>query len=400
MMKTALLLVMWMISWSVVHAEDAPYYEVKAQPGDGIYSIMRRYDLDQYTCNFDQFYKLNKLERNARLLAGKSYQLPIQVYRFNGKTIRSTIGINDWNLAVAIQTYNEVMLEKEVRSTSFKKDLNLWVPHHILNCPQSATVVPEAPKIADENPEETGGKGKRQFDIFGSKYAHTPLLDNKLAGKVFYVVSGHGGPDPGAMSKRGKTFLCEDEYAYDVALRLCRHLVSHGATAYMVNRDPNDGIRSDKYLNCDEDEVLWGNVKMSYGQKTRLFQRSDIVNELFEKHKAQGVTEQLAIMIHVDSRSQSERTDVFFYHYPGNESGRKVAENLHRTMTDKYAKYRKGGYFHGTVSGRDLHMLRETKPLSVYVELANIHNPADQQRILLERNRQLLADWLFEGITR
>lgn len=398
MMKTAHLLVLWMISWSVVYAGEAPYFEIKAQPGDGIYSILRRFDLDQFSCNFDQFYKLNDLKRNARLLAGKSYQLPIQVYRFNGKTIRSSIGIDDWNLAIAIQTYNEVMLEKAVRETAFQKDRELWVPHHILNCPESTVNIPK-PSEGD-NPEETGAKGKRQFDIFGPKYAYTPLNSNQLAGKVFYVVSGHGGPDPGAMAKRGKTFLCEDEYAYDVALRLCRNLVANGATAYMINRDPDDGIRSDKYLDCDEDEVLWGNIKMSYGQKTRLFQRSDAINALYEKHKAQGVVEQLAIMIHVDSRSQSERTDVFFYHYPGNVSGQKVAKSLHRTMTAKYAKYRKGGYFHGTVSGRDLHMLRETKPLSVYVELANIHNPGDQQRILIERNRQLLANWLYEGLTK
>ncbi|PHN06748.1 N-acetylmuramoyl-L-alanine amidase [Flavilitoribacter nigricans] len=400
MMKTAHLLVLWMISWSVVHAEDAPYFEIKAQPGDGIYSILRRYDLDTYTCNFDQFYKLNNLKRNARLLAGKSYQLPIQVYRFNGKTIRSSIGIDDWNLAIAIQTYNEVMLEKAMRPTSFKKDRELWVPHHILNCPEADKEPAKPVAVEVDNPEETGAKGKRHFDIFGSKYAYTPLESNKLAGKVFYVVSGHGGPDPGAMAKRGKSYLCEDEYAYDVALRLCRNLISHGATAYMINRDPDDGIRSDRYLNCDEDEVLWGNIKMSYGHKTRLFQRSDAINALYEKHKAQGVVEQTAIMIHVDSRSQSERTDVYFYHYPGNASGKKVADALHSTMKAKYAKYRKGGYFHGTVSGRDLHMLRETQPLSVYVELANIHNPGDQQRILIERNRQLLADWLFEGLSK
>ncbi|MCB0633182.1 MAG: N-acetylmuramoyl-L-alanine amidase [Saprospiraceae bacterium] len=400
MMKTAHLLVLWILSWSVVHAEDAPFYEVTAERGDGIYSILRRYDLDQYSCNFDQFYKLNKLKRNARLLAGKTYQLPMQVYQFNGKTIRSSIGIDDWNLAVAIQTYNETMLEKAVRATSFKKDLQLWVPFHFLNCPDDKRNIPEPVAVEVENPEETGTAGKRVFSIFGQKYAYTPLVSKKLAGKVFYVVSGHGGPDPGAMAKRGNVTLCEDEYAYDVALRLCRNLVSHGATAYMINRDPNDGIRSDQYLQCDTDEVLWGNVEMSNRQKKRLFQRSDIINELYEKHLKQGVKDQLAIMIHVDSRSRSERTDVFFYHYPGNIEGHKKAEQLHRTMTSKYAKYRKGGYFHGTVTGRDLHMLRETKALGVYVELANIHNPGDQQRILVERNRQLLADWLFEGLSQ
>jgi N-acetylmuramoyl-L-alanine amidase len=43
-------------------------------------------------------------------------------------------------------------------------------------------------------------------------------------------------------------------------------------------------------------------------------------------------------------------------------------------------------------------MLRETKPSSVYIELANIANSSDQQRIIDPRNRQLLADWLAEGL--
>jgi N-acetylmuramoyl-L-alanine amidase len=45
-------------------------------------------------------------------------------------------------------------------------------------------------------------------------------------------------------------------------------------------------------------------------------------------------------------------------------------------------------------------MLRKTNPPTVYVELANIKNPTDQQRIVLEKNRQYLAEWLFEGLEK
>ncbi|MCB0635582.1 MAG: N-acetylmuramoyl-L-alanine amidase, partial [Lewinella sp.] len=234
--------------------------------------------------------------------------------------------------------------------------------------------------------------------IFGPDYAYTPLASNTLRGKVFYIVSGHGGPDPGAIGQRGNYRLCEDEYAYDVALRLCRNLIAHGATAYMINRDDNDGIRNDKFLDCDQDEVIWGGIEQSPIQRTRLTQRSDVINELYEKHRLQGVTEQTAIIIHVDSRSRSERTDVFFYHHPSSEEGNELAHRLHRVMRQKYRQYRTNGDYHGTVSGRDLHMLRECTPTSVYIELANIRNIYDQQRIILERNRQLLADWILEGL--
>ncbi|GJM35095.1 MAG: hypothetical protein DHS20C18_40960 [Saprospiraceae bacterium] len=376
--------------------ESTSFHQVKALPGDGIYSLLRRYQLDQFSCNFTKFYELNKLKRNARLIVGRDYQLPILIYTFNGKTIRSSIGVNDWDLAVTIQTYNEEMLTAQLRETSFKTNKVLWVPYHLLNCRDKQLDIASP---VENNPEEGPGKaGNRNFPIFGKDYAYTPLRSNKLKGKVFYVVGGHGGPDPGAMGRRGDYVLCEDEYAYDVALRLCRNLIAHGATAYMITRDPDDGIRSDKYLKCDTDEVLWGGTKMSYSQKTRLFQRSDIINELYEKHRLQGVVEQTMIVIHVDSRSKKERTDLFFYHFPGNSEGQTIAAALHKKMKQKYKQYRKGGFYHGTVSGRDLHMLRECKPRAVYIELANIRNTFDQQRIILEKNRQLIADWLFEAL--
>jgi len=80
----------------------------------------------------------------------------------------------------------------------------------------------------------------------------------------------------------------------------------------MITRDVNDGIRSDKYLKHDTDETVWGNYKIPFSQKARLFQRSDIVNELVDKNKKVGIKDQRLIAIHVDSRSKREQTDVFF----------------------------------------------------------------------------------------
>ena len=376
---------------------ETKYHQVSALPGDGIYSLLRRYELDKHSCNFNRFYELNKLKKSQHLIVGKQYYVPILIYTFNGKTIRSSIGINEWDLAVRIQEYNERMHERDLRNSSFKKDKVLWVPFHEINCPDKDLNIPAPISNNPEAVSKSGG-GNRKFPIFGPKYAYTPLKSNKLKGKVYYVVSGHGGPDPGAMERRGNYTMCEDEYAYDVALRLCRNLVAHGATAYMINRDPNDGIRSDKFLKCDYDEVLWGNIKMMRQQKPRLFQRSNIINELYKQNKLAGVSDQTAIIIHVDSRSKGERKDVYFYYQSSSSASRSLAYKLQKAMKRKYKKYRSNGQYHGTVSSRDLHMLRETEPKSVYIELANIKNTFDQQRIILESNRQAFADWLFEGL--
>jgi len=392
-----ILLIFWGISGALYgQGNSAKYYRSEARRGDGVYSLLRRYALDKYSCNFDAFYKLNKMRKNASLATGKTYNLPILLYVFDGKTIRSSVGIDDWDRALSIQKYNEAMLEERLRKESFKTDKILWVPYHQLNCPEEdLDILP--PVIS--NPEEDKA-GDRIFPIFGAPYSYTPLESSRLKGKVFYISSGHGGVDPGAMATRGGRTICEDEYAYDVSLRLCRLLIAHGATTYMVVRDEDDGIRSGEYLECDKDEKLWGGVRMVLQHKARLFQRSNIINELYEKHRQQGVKDQLLVEIHVDSRSRSERTDVYFYHHSSSDEGKELAEEMHRTLKAKYKQYRPGGHYHGTVTSRDLHMLRESKPNSVYVELANIRNYSDQARIVLESNRQLLANWLFEGITK
>lgn len=372
------------------------FLRAPARPGDGVYSLLRRYQLDGHSCNFDQFYSLNGLSRDAGLRVGAEYLLPIIVYTFDGRTIRSTIGNDDWDLAVTIRDYNRAMQTEALRESSYEDSGILWVPYHLLNCPEDQLSIPSP---VDNDPEnDQAADGRRVFPIFGPDYAYTPLASNRLRGKVFYVVGGHGGPDPGAIGQRGSYTLCEDEYAYDVALRLCRNLVAHGATAYMINRDNDDGIRNDKFLDCDTDEVIWGDIVQSRSQKTRLTQRSDVINTLYERHRLQGVTEQTTIVVHVDSRSRRERTDLYFYHHPSSEDGHDLAERLHRVMRQKYRRYRTNGDYHGTVSARDLHMLRECVPTTVYIELANIRNIHDQQRIILERNRQLLADWLMEGL--
>ncbi len=381
--------------------EEPAFFKVKALPGDGVYSLLRRYELAEYSCNHQQFYALNKLKKGAALLANTEYLLPIQVYTFNGKTIRSTIGIDDYPLAKQIEAYNDSLTARKLHA-DFRKSLELWVPWHLFHCPKKDLNLPK-PLTTDIRPAQSGLPGtghKRHYPIFGQQYEYVPLKDNRLQGKIFYIVTGHGGPDPGAMSKKADHNLCEDEYAYDVGLRLARKLLEHGAIAYVIVRDPNDGIRDSEYLGCDTDELVWGNKSIPYGQKSRLKQRSDIVNLLYEQNKKAGATYQRLIVIHVDSRNQRQQTDLFFYYYPGQTTSKAFARQLHATFKEKYKIHRSSGQYHGTVSARDLHMLRETKVPSVYIELGNIRNNWDRKRIMPPSNREALANWICQGILR
>ena len=372
-------------------ADENRFYTTKAQRGDGIYSILRRYQLLDNPCNLQRFYELNNLKRNANLAVGKTYLLPILLYKYNRRSIRSTIGVDNWELALRIQKYNRDMQDAGHRTRDYIDDSVLWVPYHEMYC---------SSETKSENVEKPESARTRTFPIFGKNHEKVPLLSRSLEGRVFYIVSGHGGIDPGAVGKVGRHTLAEDEYAYDVSIRLAREIVRRGGTAYMINRDPNDGIRDGKFLGVDKDEIIWGNYKMSTSQKGRLFQRSDVVNELVDKNEKAGIKDQRLIAIHVDSRSRSKQTDVFFYHYPGSQEGRRIANNIKNTFAAKYKKFQKNRGYRGTVTPRDLHMLREPKCTSVYVELGNISNSFDQKRFLLHRNRQLLAEWLMEGLVK
>ncbi len=381
---------------------EPDFYKTKALPGDGVFSMLRRYNLDRNSCNISKFYALNDLKKGTSLKVGNTYQLPIFIYYFDGKSIRSSVGIKDWETAKLIEAYNESMLKDGYRNDSFKKDKLLWVPYHLLKCPDSDIKKPTLDETASNGEVNLAveASGNRRFPIFGKKYEHVPLKNSSLAGKVFYIESGHGGPDPGAVAKVGSHVVCEDEYAYDVALRVVRKLTEHGATAYMITRDRNDGIRDAQYLVCDKDEVVWGNESIFRGQKPRLFQRSDVINELYEKHRKQGVKDenQKLIVIHVDSRGKREQTDLFFYYHPDDKKGKALANSMHEKMEAGYKKVNKKRGYDGTVTARDLHMLRETKVPSAYIELGNIKHPTDQKRLFLAANRQIIAEWLFEGM--
>ncbi|MEM8886438.1 MAG: N-acetylmuramoyl-L-alanine amidase, partial [Bacteroidota bacterium] len=209
---------------------------------------------------------------------------------------------------------------------------------------------------------------------------------------------GHGGPDPGAVGTFYGKSLCEDEYAYDISLRLAWNLLSHGATVYLIVRDEDDGIRSGEILPCDKDETCWVDKEIPASQKLRLAQRSDAINMLYKKNKRQGVRYQRLVVLHVDSKNQGEKTDVYFYHKIGDNKSQKLAVQLQETMRKKYDEYRKDRGYSGSVTSRDLHMLRETDPTAVFIELGNIRNRNDQARLVIEGNRKLLANWLFDGL--
>ena len=410
-MKTSLLAIqlafglLFCVVSGQLNGQNNPYWQARLTKAMTAADLLTIYRLDAYDCNVQYFLKINNLSaKNAPLKSGQTVNLPVWVYKYNEKTIRSSVGVGDLAVAKMIQSFNVEMNKLSLRANTYQSSGLLLVPYHALNCPNSKKVPPKPVEADDTEGVEKlatkggkGSKGTKTYAIFGKNYQDVEITDRSLKGKVFYVEGGHGGPDPGAEAKVEGRTLCEDEYAYDVSLRVARELIKHGAVVYVINRDPTDGIRDGDFLTCDRDEQTYPDLKPPLNHKARLTQRSDAVNLLYEVNRKKGIKDQRLIVIHVDSRGKTQQTDTFLYYQNGNDQSYKIAKAMQKNLETRYARYRD---YKGTLTTRDLHMLRECKPTTVYVELGNIRNEFDRKRLMIKNNRQAIATWLTEGFIK
>lgn len=287
------------------------------------------------------------------------------------------------------KVYYDEFLELNEKHLHGKEELRLGVKYVLPPLKkETATAATSSKPVRNE-------KKVVRESLFGKKLAGVEVTSNRLQGTCFYVVSGHGGPDPGAIGKIGKVELHEDEYAYDVALRLARNLMQEGAEVRVIIQDAKDGIRDDRYLSNSKRETCMGDV-IPLNQVARLQQRCAKINELYRKDR-KNYKYCRAIFLHVDSRSKSAQTDVFFYHAPKSVQGQKLAVTMKDTFESKYDKHQPNRGFEGTVGPRNLYVLLKAAPVSVFVELGNIQNSFDQRRFVISSNRQALAKWMTEG---
>ena len=336
--KCSSLLYILVLSSLTIYAQNS-VKTVIAEKGDGIFSILRKQGMDPIK-HYGHFVALNKdnLRDSIQLYEGRKYVLP-------------------------------PFVEAEV------------------------VVVDTIQKKATER--KIIGK-ETEHSIFGNKYALVPNMGKDLEGAVYYLISGHGGPDPGAIENYEGKIIAEDEYAYDITLRLARELMSQGAKVYIIIRDPNDGIRDERILEIDRDEVTYPNLEIPLNQLARLKQRVDAVNTLYAENMGKY---QRLIVTHVDSRSKGQNIDVFFYHHEKSKNGKRFAENIHTTFQNKYQKYQPNREYSGTFEDRtNLYLVKKTHPAMVYIEIGNIKSAKDQRRILDPDNRQALAKWISEGV--
>jgi N-acetylmuramoyl-L-alanine amidase len=257
----------------------------------------------------------------------------------------------------------------------------------------------QLPSAKETDPKEITKGIRTHHALFGPKYAWVKHRDNLLSRGVFYLVSGHGGPDPGAMGTREGHVLTEDEYAYDIVLRLARVLIEHGATVHMIIQDKNDGIRDSRWLEPDKDEVTYPNQPIPLNQIARLRQRVAAINRLYDQRPGPGLYHRV-VVVHVDARNRNSRVDVFFYYHRASAAGKRLAQTLRDVFEENYRRHQPGRGYRGSVTPRGLYLLNATVPPAVFIELGNIRNRNNQFRFIDPQNRQALAEWIAAGLIR
>ena len=73
-------------------------------------------------------------------------------------------------------------LKKGLREKDYREDNILWVPYDYLFCDAGI-------KLTTQSTVD--------FPLLGEKFKTVQIRDKKLEGNIYYIIAGHGGPDPG-----------------------------------------------------------------------------------------------------------------------------------------------------------------------------------------------------------
>ncbi len=244
---------------------------------------------------------------------------------------------------------------------------------------------------------------------FDKALAAMPPLSTRFAGWHFVLDPGHGGIDPGAIVRTidsaGKaTYIVEDEYAYDLALRVYALLKLHGAEVTLTMVSPNHLLRGNapvtKTFVHDRNEVFndkdWNRRNRPEtwpkGGQKYLTERVKIAKKAL---KGVPKNRQVFLSFHADNDPPSgEAVTLLYYQSRGNidHKSRKLAEKLLPDM-GAGAKAR----------GRSLGVLRNNPAtFKLLVEMRNLafddHIWAVRYEQLRRRDAEKVVQALLNGL--
>jgi N-acetylmuramoyl-L-alanine amidase len=196
-----------------------------------------------------------------------------------------------------------------------------------------------------------------------------PVTYLPIANKVIAIDAGHGGVDPGAVSKRG---IKEDEINLEIALKLKRLIEQSGGIVVMTR---------------SEDEGLYTSDAKTLRQMKRedLSKRKEIVNES---------NSEVFISIHLNSFIRSTYYGAQTFYKKDSEEGERLAiiiQNELRNILDKDNNRQ-------PQDRDDIYILNEVNIPSVLVECGFLSNVNEEQLLTNESYQEKIAWSIYVGI--
>lgn len=243
-------------------------------------------------------------------------------------------------------------------------------------------------------------------DNFDREISRAGRLSRSLRGWTVVIDPGHGGLDPGAVVRssdgnNNDAIVVEDEYAYDIAVRVYQLLTRHGANTELTIISPNHQIRStpDASLTfVNEKNEVYNSAYLNrngtwdewpVGTRTGLEKRLTVTQEAISGERRDRT---IFISIHADNTPNKVPQNAILYG-SGNSRDRESSLELARAIMPSMGSQ-------CIIREENNLVVLENNPAgyAVLIEVRNLYYDNNSWLIRNEESRQNDAEAIVQGI--